>query len=909
MPYYIGDEDSVAINTSAAAQQALPKPERPFCTDDGASLPVPDLSEIGQHNVTLEYNSIEDLFSQFASDLPSPDPPMMPSLSSKRMVIPSPPDTQSYTSRLKGEIDDVLDHKVRETTLVNADGLVPLESQQRVWGDVLSVHAYPDKSNSRTDPEKWAFWAVDFLRPDTTQPPPLIRELGMNIKYLAGTSIRYQDKFFPPSGVTSALVQEYEEGMTLVEQMPGSPWAQVTPQEWEGLAVDFRQRLMAKYQVSFPKLTETPEGDISTVINQNPKVDPNKSSSVPDQDSNSSVTSLLNSLKQRQAKVFSELAHANECGLDKSALEFESEELQYFVDNSPKELTSQVEPGEWESMASNLLNQANEPPQRDQSQQPSTARSFPEQDNRQRLLSKANELVVKGTSFPEEEGQVAVLSRVQKRLLELSLHESNEDWLKLPSLIEQAAQGYTSNYHSASDEERAIVPSSPVTTGLKGPLEEQAASSVSTSVPADTGSLIITSKNPATSGLSKNNQEKQSKDIVEGLQEMEMELERDELAKSIAQEGTEGNHDEQVSRQSEVLIVGPSSKVDKTFGTDAQTMDRTTEKELEYQGGTHGQELQTTQAVEPDCDHTADRKLGDITIEESNEQKQAVHEDHGRTTLKGPGTRAEDQLTRRTGPAAEMKVEEDVSSRAEQKQVGDTRESNEQPQKQVELQEEAAESKAENTNLATGPETPEKPTNEVKVFPTLGSEVKDVKSDPETTDAKKDATTALEHLERSPHERALSTSSSSGARYTPSSSDANPSPPGSDVHSSPTNSEAPNFEDNIKTPARISHGEESPLAIRGGGPNMGGKSSPTNSKAPNIENITETPAKVSQGEGSPLAIKSGGPNIGGRKTYAALAKEPASGSGIGNGGDKQTEAKSDPWAVPEGEAAWGREEK
>ena len=907
MPYYIGDEDSIAINISAAAQQVLPKPERPFCTDDGASLPVPDLSEIGQHNVTLEYNSLEDLFSQFASDLPSPDSPMMSSLSSKRMVAPSPPDTRSYNSRLKGEIDDVLGRKVRETTLVNADGLVPLESQQRVWGDVLSAHAYPDKSDSRTDPEKWAFWAVDFLRPDTTQPPPLIHELGMNIKYLAGTSIRYQNNFFPPSGATSALLQEYEEGMTLVEQMPGSPWAQVTPQEWERLAIDFRQRLMAKYLVSFPTSTKPPEGDISTVIDQKPKGGSNKNSAIPDQDSKISVEALLNSLKQRQAMISVEMAHANECGLDKSALEFESEEVQYFVDNSPRELTSQVEPGEWESMASCLLSQAKEPPQHDQSQQLSIIRSFPEQDNQQKLLSEANELVIKGTSFPEEEEQAAVLSRVQKRLLELSVHESTEDWLKLPSQIEQAAQGYASSSHPASDEERAVMPSRPNTTGGKSRLEEQAAASVSTSVPADSGSIILTSKDSATLGLLKDNQEKQLKDIIDGLQGTEMNLERDELAKSLAHEGAEGNQDLQVRRKSETLVVGPSSKVDKTSGTDAQIMDRTTEKISDYQGGTRGQELQTTQAVEPDSDHTPFRKLGDITIEESNEEKQAVHEDHGRPGLKGPATRAEDQVTRRTGPAAEMKVEEDISSRAEQEQVDDTRQSNEQPREQVELQEEAAESKTENAILDTGPETPEKPTNEVKIFPTLGSQVKDVKSDPETTDVKEDATAALELLE--PHERALSTSSSSAIRYTPSSSDANPSPPGSDVHSSPTKSEAPNFEDNTKTPARISPGEESPLAIRGGGPKMGAKSSHTNSKAPNIEDNTETPARVSQGEGSPLAIKGGGLNMGGKKTYAELAKEPASGSGIGNGGGTQTEAKSDPWAVPEGEVAWGEEEK
>ena len=53
----------------------------------------------------------------------------------------------------------------------------------------------------------------------------------------------------------------------------------------------------------------------------------------------------------------------------------------------------------------------------------------------------------------------------------------------------------------------------------------------------------------------------------------------------------------------------------------------------------------------------------------------------------------------------------------------------------------------------------------------------------------------------------------------------------------------------------------------------------------------------------------GGPNMGGKKTYAALAKEPASGSGSGNGDNKQIEAKSDPWAVPEGERAWGKERK
>lgn len=787
----------------------------------------------------------------------------MPSLSSKRTVIPSPPDTQSYNSRLKREIDDVLVHKDRETTLVNGDGLVPLESQERVWGDVLSVHEYPDKPDSRTDPEKWAFWAADFLRPDTTQAPQRIRELGMNIKYFAGTSIRYQDKPFPSSSDTSALVQEYEEGMTLVEQMPGSPWAQVTPQEWEGLAVDFILRLMAKYNVSFPTSCDTPEEDTSTVIKSKPKGKLEQSVSIINQKSDTSVTCLLNSLKQRLAKVTEELAHANEYGLDRSALEFESEELQYFIDNSPIELTSQLEPREWESMASHLLSQAIEPPRRDQSQKPSTDYSFPKQDNQQKLLSRANELMKKGTSFQEEEGQAAILSRVQKSLLELGLHESTEDWLKFPSLIEQAAQGYTPNSHPGSDEERAIIPSSPVTTGRKGSLEERTGSSVSTSVPADAANLMFTSKYPATSELLKDKREKKMKTVVEGLQGMERELERNEIAMNIGQEKTQGNHDEQVSRRSEVPIFGQSSEVGKTFGTDAQAIDRTTEKGRENQGRNHGQSFQTTQAVEPDRDHTADPKLRDTTIEESNGQKQAVYEDHGRTTLIDPGTRAEDQFTRCTGPNAEMKGEEGVSSRAEQEQVDDTCESNEQPQKQVELREEAAESRGEDKNPATTPEDPEKPTNEGKVFAALESKVNDMKSGPETIDARKDATTALEPLERSTHERELSTSPSSGARFTPSSSDAHYTPPGSDAHSSPTNSEAADSGDNTKAPAKVNRAEESPLAIRGGGPDMGGK-----------------------------------------KTYAALAKEPATGSGTG--GDKQTEAKSDPWAVPEGERAWGK---
>ena len=868
MPYHIGDEDSVAVSTPATAQQALPKPERPFCTDDGASLPVPNLSEVGQYNVTLEYNSVDNLFSHFVSDLPSPAPPMMPRVSSKKMDIPSPPDTQSYNSRLKREIDDLLAHKDRGTTLVNGDGLVPLESQERVWGDVLSVHEYPENPSSRIGPEMWAFWAADFLRPDTTQSPPFIRELGMNIKYFAGTSIRYQDKALPSSSHTSALAKEYEEGMTLVEQMPGSPWAQVTPQEWEGLAVGFRRRLMAKYNVAFPISTERPEEDTSTVIKSESRGELKQNVSAPNEDSETSVTSLLNSLTQRQAKVTEKIAHANECCLDKSALEFESEELKYFVENSPRELTSQLEPWEWESMASHLLSQAVEPPQDDQPQKPSTAWASSTKDNQQKLLSRATELIEKSTSLPEEEGQAAILSLVQKSLLGLGLHESTENLPTPPSLIEQAAQGYTPNSDAGSDEERAIIPSSQVTTGRKSILEERAGSSVSTTVPAEAASLMATSKYPATSELLKDNQDKQTKDVVEGLQGTETELERDQLAKNIGQEKTEGNHDEQVSRQSEVLMVTLSSEVDKALGTDAQAMNRTTEKEGENQGSTDGGELQTTQAIEPERGHFADRKLRDITIEESNQQRQATQEDHGRTTLIDPKVRAEDQRTQYTGSNVETKGEEDVSSLAEQKQFNDTSESNEQPQKQVELREEPAESQGESRNPATTPESPEKPTNEGKDFAALESKVNDVKNDPETTDSKKDATTAFEHPEGSTQGGELSTSPSSGARFTPSSSDAHCTPPGSEAHSSPANSEAPDIEDNTKPPAKMNQVEESPLVIRGGGPNMGG-----------------------------------------RKTYAALAKEPASGGGSESGDIQQAHVKSDPWAVPEGERAWGKEKR
>ena len=194
-------------------------------------------------------------------------------------------------------------------------------------------------------------------------------------------------------------------------------------------------------------------------------------------------------------------------------------------------------------------------------------------------------------SFPEDEGQAAILSLVQKSLLGQGLHDSTGDWPTPPSLTEQAAQGNTLNSDPGSDEERAIIPSSSLTTGRKGLLEERTGSSVSTSVPAEAPSLMATSKYPATLELSKDNQETQKKDVVEGLQGTETELERDQPAKNTGQEKTEGNHDDQVSHQSEVLVVGHSSKVDETFGTDAQARDRTTENKSENQGGAHGREI------------------------------------------------------------------------------------------------------------------------------------------------------------------------------------------------------------------------------------------------------------------------------------------------------------------------------
>lgn len=834
MPFHSEDEGSIAASTPVPAPQALPKPERPFCTDDGASLPVPRLSEGGQHNVTLEYNSVEDLGTHFAADLISLDSPMSPSLASRSTIELSSPDMQSYVSRLKGQIDEVLAHKNRGTTLVNKDGSIPLESQERAWGDVLSMYEYPDGPDSRTDPEKWAFWAADFLRPNSTQPSPLIRELGMSIKYFAGTAIKYQSNFFQKN---PALMQEYEEGIALVEWMPGSPWAQLKPQEWERLAVDFTRRLMAKYEVSFPNLTEAFDKDTSKASKPKSKRKPKRKSipkpvmeqgpSTSNQVDSTFVTSILDPLKQKMGKVTEEEAHGKKCGLDTSVLESVREELQFLIDNSPLELTSQLVPKEWEPLALQALTRVIEPPLREQPQKPNVT-----------------------------------LDSTEKPSTACS---------KPPSPTEQAAEEKFTSSDSGSGEEKAIIPPSPALTVLNNPPEEPAGPSGSTSSPPEPVGLMFTCRHQATPKRCTGNEEKQETDVVEGPHSTETELgRRERIGMQIAQENTEENHDEKVSRQCETVMIGRSPEVDKTFGANTQAMDRTMEKEgddeCDNQGGSHERELQATQAVGLDRDCTANGKLEVVAIEEPYEQKQVIHEESRHTTLMDPKELGQDQLTRCTTSNAKAEREGEFSPRAEQKQVDHTDGRTKQPEKQVEIRDERAESPSENKDPATAPGDPEEPRHKGRDLGALRLEVSEVKRDLETMDVKKDATTALQHKEGSTHEGEVSTSPSSGTRYTPSSSDSHFTPPGSEAHSSPTNSGASDVEDNTK---------------------------PT--------------AKVSQAEGSPLATRSSGPSIGGKKTYAALAKEPASGSG--SGVDEQTQVKSDPWAVPQGEQTWGRGKK
>ena len=814
MPFHPEDEGSVAVSTPVIAPQVLPKPERPFCTDDGASLPVPRLSEEGQHNIALEYNSVEDLDTHFASDLLSLDSLMKPSLASRSTVEPSSLDIQSYISRLKVRIDGVLAHKSRGT-YVKGDGSVPLESQERAWGDVLSTYEYPDEPNSRTDPEKWAFWAADFLRPDSTRHSPLIRELGMNIKYFAATSMKYQSILFGCGNDTSALVQEYKEGIALVERMPGSPWAQLKPKEWERLAVDFIRRLMDKYKVSFPNTTEKFDKDTSPASKSKPKGIMEQAPSASHQPSGDTVTTILDPLKQRLAKVTEELAHTKKSGLNISVLVFVREELQYLIKNSPVELTSQVPPEEWELMALHALTRVIGPPLPDQPQKPNVT-----------------------------------LDSAEKPSTACS---------KPPSPTEKPAEDYISSSDPGSGEGRAVIPPSPVPTDRKNPMEEPAGPSGSTSSPPEPAGLMLTCRHQATPELIEDEQEKQKTDVIEGPQTTETELGRGEkLGTKIAQEKTEENHDGPVSRQSGTVIVGQSPEVDKTFGTNAQAMDRT--KEKDNQGGTHERELQAMQAIGPDCDRSGDDKPQDITVGEPNKQKQVTHEKYGHTSLMDPEALAQDQLTQCAGSNAKVEKEGGFSPRAEEKQVDSTNASNEQPKKQVEIREERAESTSENKNPAAAPEGPEKSAQERKIFGTLKLEVSDVKSGLKTVDAKKDATCALKHKKGSTQEGEDSTSPSW------SSSDAHFTPPGSETYSSPTNSGPSDIEDNAKSPAKVSQAKESPLAIRISGPGMGGK-----------------------------------------KTYAALAKESASGSG--SCVDKQTEAKSDPWAVPQGEQTWGRGKK
>ena len=817
MPFHPDDEGSVAVSTPGIEQRVLPKPERPFCTDDGASLPVPRMNEEGQHKGALEYNSVDDLDTRFASDLLSLDSLMKPSLASRSTVKPSSPDTQSYISRLKGRIDEVLAHKSKGT-YVKGDGSIPLESQERAWGDVLSTYEYPDEPNSRTDPEKWAFWAADFLRPDSARHSPLIRELGMNIKYFAATSIKYQHILFGCGNDTSALVQEYKEGIALVEQMPGSPWVQLKSKDWERLAVDFIRRLMDKYKVSFPNSTEKLDKDTSTASKSKPKgiIDQNPSAS--HQPSGNTVTTILAPLKQKLAKVTGEMAHAKERGLNLSVLAIVRDELQYLIKNSPVELTSQVPPEEWEFMALHALTRVIGPPLPDQPQKPNVT-----------------------------------LDSAEKPSTACS---------KPPSPTEKPAEDYISSSDLGSGEGRTVIPPSPVPIDRKNSMEEPAGPSGSTSSPLEPAGLMVTCRHQATPELIKDEQEKQKTDVVESPQTAETELGRGEkLGTKIVQKKTEEHHDEQVSRQSGTTIVGPSPEADKTFGTNAQTMDRIKEKggddECDNQDGTHERELEAMQAVGPDHDRKDDGKLQDITIGEPNKQKQASHEKYGHTTLMDLEALAQDQLTWCAGSSAKVEKEGDCSPRAEQKQVDSTDASNEQPKKQVEIREEHAKSTSERKDSAAATEDLERPTREGRVLGALKLEVSDMKNDMKTMDPKKHVACALEHKKRSTHEGEVSTSPSG------SSPDAQFTPPGSETYSSPTNSGRSDFEDS-----------------------------------------TKPPAKVSQTKGSPLAIRSRGSTMVGKKTYAALAKEHASGSG--SGVDKQTEAKSDPWAVPQGEQTWGR---
>ena len=820
IPFHRDDEGSVPVSTPEIAQRVLPKPERPFCTDDGASLPVSRLSEEGQNDIALEYNSVEDLDTHFASDLLSLDSLAKSSLASRSTVEPSSPDMQSYISRLKGRIDEALAHKSRGT-YVKGDGSIPLESQERAWGGVLSTYEYPDEPNSRTDHEKWAFWAADFLRPDSTSHSPLIRELGMNIKYFAATSIKYQNILFGCGNDTSALVQEYKEGIALIEQMPGSPWVQLKSKDWERLAVDFIQRLMDKYKVSFPNSTKKFDKGTSMASKSRPKATMDQDPSASHQPSENIVTTILAPLKQKLAKVTGEMAHAKKRGLNISVLAIVREELQYLIKNSPVELTSQVPPEEWELMALHALTRVIGPPLPDQPQKPNVT-----------------------------------LDSVEKPSTACS---------KPPSPTEQPADDYVPSSDLGSGEGRAVIPSSTVPIDRKNPMEEPAGPSGSTSSPPEPAGLMVSCRYQATPELNKCEQEKQKTDVVEGPKTAGTELERGEkLGTEIVQEKTEENHDEQITRQSGTDIVGQSPEVHKTCGTNAQAMDRTKKKEgddeCDNQGDTHERELEAMQAVGLDRDRSGDGKPQDITIGEPNKQKQVTHEKYGHTAWMDPKALAQDQLTWCAGSNAKVEKKGDFSPGAEQEQIDSTDASNEQPKTQVEIREERAESTSGSKNPAAAPEGPEKPTSERKRFGTLKLEVSDVKSDTKTVDAKKHVTCALEHKKGPTHEGEVSTSPNS------SSSDAQFTPPGSETYSSPTHS----------------------------GPS-------------DIEDESKSPTKVSQAKESAVATRSRGSTTVGKKTYAALAKESASGSG--SGVDRQSEAKSDPWAVPQGEQTWGRGKK
>ena len=844
------------------------------------------------------------------------------------------PASESYNLQLQGMINDVVSKRKGEISSLK-DKSVSWQVQEISWGEFLALYQFPGYPRSEMDPEKWALWALDFLQPDSVEPSSFVQELISNIKYIVSHEAITCYKVRESGDGASANRQDSRLLIEFLEQMPGSPWAYKDPEEWEVEAVRLRDFAMALRDISFQRRHESTCTEQST----------NQESSTT---RHHNVYSLLLTLKQRLDTIARDIANKVKCGSDITRLENQRKHLETLVKNSPTELTSQIEPEEWERRAVETIVKAGEqrpctpkmkPTASDEvvwilseCLSPPATYSFEEVHNQIEQL-----LQTTATAFSKEEQSGTVTSATQDLLSRIgSLCERSpyvtestdrEMWKReARQLIDDSNRYHVTQVSSDlkkstttvpptrfrpsehSEDENVETSPSSATLGRCSPSEELPSRSISqdpfekpdnnTQHPVEQSPAHIKDEVDASRALGNlqtvesKSQSTQSSDLDLGLPQTGKEQGdcEDEVERPFDQEQPQGKPDAEDNLPSKSITREQILKDSIPTTSDVQSGKRLPKRKAELEDQREvdfGVEApQAKQAMETNTIDVADIKINNEAFQNPEKFRQAERGTRPEAPLREAVAIPENQAATLTSPDLRIEVKDGAYSGLWKNEAHTHIQSNEPIKRHNEILNDSSQPRDASTDLVIIQSKEQICDHEGS--DDLYLQADDVKNNIKHFDADKHPTTSQDHSEEMVHGLEAFTGPQSPS-FTATSSEA---------QSPPTSSAFREIKDE-KTLAEAMHRQDFPLGERGR----------CSSRSLDAEDGEGTSTKASPGEVSALSIKGGcGFEKVGRRTYAELAKGPAPpmfANGSRHGAERKKDTEIDPWAVPPEEPIWG----